>query len=558
MELSPLPVANYNQMKKKHLVIIFLFLIIGIASIKAYKHFSRNDHNIAAALVGVPVPSMVSKYPVKPNAIRNMFGINCYEWNFLNDPNNNNDASHIYQPKMEVIKSFTGVRHYMDWSKIEATEGSYTFNPTNNGGWNFDAIYQACKSAGIEVLVCLKTCPGWLVKDFPPNEQDAENVPAPYGANHSDPASYIAQARAGFQFAARYGYNTKVDPALVKVSTRQRWHGDQVNELKIGMGLIKYIECDNERDKWWKGKKAQQNGHEYAANLSAFYDGNKGKLGKGVGVKNADPSMQVVMTGLATADVKFVADMIDWCKQNRGYKPDGSIDLCFDVINYHFAPNDHKSHVNGQATRGIAPELSEAGEVADGFVSLANSLKQHPPVWITETCYDINPGSPQRAGAIAGKSAEEVQGDWLLRAALLYNRHGIKRAFYYQLFDDNTSAIQYSTSGLADEKTLERRPAADYALQVTKLMGNYEYKATISQDPLVDVYQQGSKKMYVLLIPDEKGRTGNYTLDLGTAKNVIIHPLKIGATSMESVKQPTTNGKFNMPVTETPIFVEAE
>jgi len=557
MALYALPTVNKKTMNKKHIVIVLVFLLVGIAAIQAFKFLSKNP-DITTAVSGNPVPSMVSKYPVKPNAIRNMFGINCYEWNFLNDPNNNNDVTHIYQPKMDLIKTFTGVRHYMDWSKIEANEGQYTFNPTNNGGWNFDAIYQACKASGIEVLVCLKTCPEWLVKTYPPGEQDAENVPAPYGLSHNDPASYIAQAKAGFQFAARYGYNTKVDPALVKVSTHERWHGDQVNQLKIGMGLIKYIECDNERDKWWKGKKAQQNGTEYAANLSAFYDGDKGKLGKGVGVKNADPNMQVVMTGLATANVKFVADMVEWCKKNRGYKADGSINLCFDVINYHFAPNDHKSHMNGQAERGIAPELSEAGEVADGFVALASSLKQHPPVWITETCYDINQGSPQRAIPIGNKTAVETQGDWLLRAVLLYNRHGIKRAFYYQLFDDNTSAIQYSTSGLAEDKTLERRPAADYALQVTKLMGDYEYKATINQDPLVDVYQSGNKKMYVLLIPDEKGRTGEYTLDFGTAKNIIVHSLKTGATSMEATKEPTTNGKFTMIASETPIFVEAE
>ncbi|EHQ25699.1 alpha-amylase family protein [Mucilaginibacter paludis] len=535
----------------KKFLSVLLFIVLAGAAIKTLTGCISSPSHTTVDQAG--------KYPVKPNAIKNMFGINCYEWNFLNNPFNINDVSHIYDPKMDVIKSFTGVRHYMDWSKIEATQGNYTFNPTHDGGWNFDAIYEGCKKNGIEVLVCLKTCPQWLVNTYPPGERDNENVPAPYSLSHSDPASYILQAKAGFQFAARYGYNKKVDPALVKVDSKPRWTGDQVNQPQIGMGLVKYIECDNERDKWWKGKRAQQNGSEYAANLSAFYDGDKGKLGKGVGVKNADPNMQVVMTGLASANVQFVKDMVEWCKKNRGYKPDGSIDLCFDVINYHFAPNDHKEHANGQATRGIAPELSEAGETADGFVSLSNSLKQHPPVWITETCYDINPGSPQRAIAIGNeRTAVETQGDWLLRAALLYNRHGIKRAFYYQLFDDNGSAVQYSTSGLADGKTLERRPAADYALQVTKLMGNYEYKATISQDPLVDVYQLGDKKMFVLMIPDEKGRTGHFMLDLGKAKTALVHNLQIGKSTMGSTPEATTNGKFDMYVTETPIFVEVQ
>lgn len=499
----------------------------------------------------------IPQHSVAPNALKNMFGINAYEWNFLQDPNNLNDPMHIYEPKMNLIKCFSGVRHYLDWEKIEPTEGSYTFNPAHSGGWNYDAIYERCKQDNIEVLVCLKNCPDWIYKTYPANQQGGENVPAPYGLNREDPASYIAQARAGFQVAARYGSNKNVNPALVTVNSKPRWTADVVNEVKIGMGVVKYIECDNERDKWWRGKQAQQNGREYAANLSAFYDGDKGKLGKNVGVKTADPSIQVVMTGLANPDPKFVQDMITWCKEHRGYKPDGSINLCFDVINYHIYPNDNKQHADHQATRGVAPELTEAGQVANSFVNLANSLPQHPEVWITESGYDINPQSPQRAIAIGNRTALETQGDWMLRTALLYNRHGIKRTFFYQLFDDNTSAVQYSTSGFADDKTLARRPAADYFLQTTKLMGNYQYKATLNQDPLVDVYQLGNKKMYILMIPDEKGRTGSYTLNLGIAKTVIIHTLKVGAALMDAAKEPTTNGQCNMPVTETPVFVEA-
>lgn len=513
------------------------------------------------ALITVLIQSFSSVqqhvHRVSPNALKNMFGINSYEWNFLQNPHNLNDASHIYEPKMELIKCFSGVRHYLDWSKIEPTQGSYTFNPANNGGWNYDALYQRCKQDNIEVLTCLKNCPDWLSNTYPADQRDGENVPAPYGLNREAPASYILQAKAAFQFAARYGYNQHVSPALVKVNTKPRWTADPVNEAKIGMGLVKYIECDNERDKWWKGKKAQQTAREYAANLSAFYDGDKGRLGKNVGVKTADPSMQVVMCGLASADARYVQDMIAWCKQNRGYKADGSVNLCFDVINYHYYPNDSKQHFNGRATRGIAPELSEAAKVADDFVNLSNNTPKHPEVWVTETGYDINPQSPQRAMAIGNKPATVTQADWLLRSALLFNRHGIKRVFYYQLFDDNNSATQYATSGLADGATLKRRPAADYILQATKLMGNYTYKATLSNDPLVDVYQLGQKKMYILLIPDETGRTANCQLSLGNAKTALIHSLKIGTDAMDTQTIKTNNGKLTIKVTETPIFVEA-
>ena len=297
--------------------------------------------------------------------------------------------------------------------------------------------------------------------------------PAPYSLNRNDPASYILQAKAAFQLAARYGSNTKVPATLLSVDPKPRWTNDPPNTIKIGLNVLKYIECDNERDKWWLGPQAQQTAEEYAANMSAFYDGNKGKLGKNAGVKTADPNMLVVMGGLSTASVQYVKDMIAWCKKNRGYRKDGSIDLCFDVINYHLYANDGTITSRKAATTGVAPELSEIARIANGFVALAASLKNHPPVWVTENGYDINQGSIQRAIPVGGKSALLTQGDWIIRSALLYMRCGINRLFFYQLFDDTPNGQgTYQTSGLANDD-LTRRPAADYIVQVKSHDGKF-------------------------------------------------------------------------------------
>ena len=501
--------------------------------------------------------------PAKPNAfdgnkipLKNMFGINGYEWNFSEDPGAPNDRNHIYEANMALIKSFSAVRHYLNWNKLENTEGNYTYGPTNSGSWNYDVIYTRCKQDSLVVVADLKNLPVWMMNTYPANERDDENVPAPYGANRSLPASYVVQARTAFQFAARYGSNFNIDPALVKVDTRPRWTNDAVNTVKIGLGLIKYIECGNEPDRWWKGDKATQSPEEYAANLSAFYDGHKGALGKNAGVKNADPKMIVVMGGLATADVKYVQRIIDWCKSHRGLKPDGSVNLCFDVINYHLYANNGSVFTHTKSTTGVAPELSMSGSVADGFVKLANSLKNKPEVWVTETGYDINQQSYQHAPPIGEKSALMTQADWILRSSLLYARHGVKRLFFYQLFDatpDNPE--QYSTSGLAESP--KRRPAADYILQTGKLMGNYVYKGTINADPLVDKYQLGKKIIYVLTVPDQKDRTAFYTLDLGHAGAANVYTLKPGADDMDTEHVPTDNGKLKVQVSETPVFVQA-
>ncbi|MDO3644117.1 hypothetical protein [Mucilaginibacter sp. L3T2-6] len=487
--------------------------------------------------------------------LKNMFGINAYEWNFLENPGSPNDRKHIYEDNMKLVDVFSSVRHYLNWNRLETTKRNYTFNPTDNGGWNEDIIYQRCKQDGILVLADLKNIPEWLQNTYPASSRDNDNAPTPYGQSLNDPASYTDQAAMAFQLAARYGYNKNIDKNLVKVDGRKRYPGDIPNKPVIGMGVLKYVECGNERDKWWGGDETHQTPEQYAANLSAFYDGNMGKLGPGVGVKAADPNMQVVMGGLATADYHVVQKIINWCKTNRGLKKDGSINLCFDVLNFHLYSNNGDVRVQKKPTTGIAPELSVSAAVAKEFVNLANSLPQKPEVWVTETGYDINPESYQRAESIGSKTVLASQADWILRTSLLYIRYGIKRVFYYQLFDDHPGGkTQYATSGLAEG--IKRRPAADYILQTTRLMGNYNYIKTLSSDPLVDEYKLADKTMYVLTIPDETGRKANYTLDLGNAEKAIIHTLKIGADIMSSREVNAVNGKIQVEVTETPVFVE--
>ncbi|RZL57767.1 MAG: hypothetical protein EOO93_17450 [Pedobacter sp.] len=461
---------------------------------------------------------------------------------------------------MDLIKTFTSVRHYIDWDQLEATEGNYAFNPTHKGGWNYDAIYERCKSEGIFILPCLKNTPDWIYNTFTLGGVDTDNLPLVAGSDRALPKSYIAMAKIGFQLASRYGANKNVDTSLVKVNTKERWASDGHNEKKIGLNLIKYIECNNEPDKWWKGKRAQFSPAEYAASLSAFYDGHKGTLGKGVGVKVADPSIKVVLGGLAKPDVQYVKDIVEWCKKNRGYHKDGSVNLCFDVINFHMYSNQNPGGVLKYVSkkRGSAPELTKMGEIADSFINYATLLGKQIEVWSTELGYSLDPNSLQKSIAIGDKSPALTEGDWILRSSFLYARHGLDKIFFYQLFDaDDTQAgaNTFSKSGLSDGK--KRRPAADYLLQTNKLIGEYSYVETLNSDPIVDVYSLGNKKMHVLYIPDEVGRTEEFELNLKGAKKAKIYMLKVEANEMESKIVKVENGVLKLNITETPVFVEA-
>jgi endoglucanase len=512
------------------------------------------SYTLPTPVAAVPAATLAAQKQIK---FSQSLGVNAFEWD-LEAPNN---PSQVDPTRLAAVKNFTGIRHYLDWEKLESTQGHYTFNPTPSGGWDFDNMYKRLKQEGIEVLACIKTLPSWMLATYPAGDQDSENVPVAYGRDFTQPTSYIEQARRAFQFAARYGSNTAVNPALLSgVVTGVVYANDPsagIRTREIGLNLIKYVECDNERDKWWKGRKAYQTPAEYAANLSAFYDGHKNTMGAGVGVKNADPTMQVVMGGLAAPTPDYVRGMVDWCRQYRGYKADGSVNLCWDVINYHQYSNDAGTSQGGNATRGAAPEVSDAGSVAKAFVQMAHQIAANMPVWITETGYDTNQGSPLKAIAIGSRSVQETQADWILRTALSYARWGVERVFMYQLYDDNpTSSSQFGTMGLVNaDKT--PRLAAQYLSQANKLLGTYTYKETLNSDPIVDRYELNGQSAYMLVVPDEHGRTAQYALNLGSATYADVYHPAAGSQTMTVQRVALQNGQLTLPVTETPVFVLA-
>ncbi len=269
--------------------------------------------------------------------------------------------------------------------------------------------------------------------------------------------------------------------------------------------------------------------------------------------------MKVVIGGLAAASigVDYIKGMIDWCKQYRGYKPDGTVNLCWDVLNYHLYSDNSSSSQSWTSGRGAAPEVSAAGEIAREYLKLAHEQSYDMPVWITETGYDFNQGSPLKAIPIGNKSVLQTQADWILRTSLFYARNKIEKVFFYQTYDYYPDLpIQFGSSGLLNQN-FTRKPAADFLFQTKKLLGEYTYKQTLNNDPVVDRYELNGKSAFVLLVPDEVGRTAQYTLDLGTAGSAKVYTPKAGNDAADVQTMNTVGGKLTLTVTETPIFVIA-
>src|SRR5438067_4732842 len=113
----------------------YLTLILAITSF--FGNCSAEKNKNANTPFGTRDSVKISKLTLNDNApipnaipLKNMFGINAYEWNFLQDPAKLNQHHTIYEDNMAIIKSFSAVRHYMNWNKLENTKGNYTYSPT--------------------------------------------------------------------------------------------------------------------------------------------------------------------------------------------------------------------------------------------------------------------------------------------------------------------------------------------------------------------------------------------------------------------------------------------
>ena len=492
-----------------------------------------------------------SKSIIKPSLpLKNMTGVNGFEWDILTS-----DGGGINQKSLQMAQAFSGFRHYLDWQKLENTEGLYTYSPCYSGSWDLDTLYKTLKKSNIEVLACIKTIPSWMQATYPVNSRNNENVPLKYGKDLTLPISYIEQAKLGFQYAARYGSNTSVSGSLLSVDKTPAYPNAPINTVKIGLNLVKYIECENERDKWWKGRSAYQTGREYAANLSAFYDGHLNTMGAGVGVKNADPNMKVVMAGTALATTDYVRGMVDWCAEKRGYLPNGTINYCWDIINYHsYCDNANSTQYAGTATAGAAPESTDFESMIGDFIKTSSIYVNNMPLWLTETGYDINSNlSTQFAPPVGSKTALQTQADWILRTALISARSGISRLFFYEMVDDNTVGGQFGSSGLVT--TSARRPSAQFLFQLNQNFGNFIYKETINHRPEVDRYEYNNQSVFVVWNPTQTGASTTYTLQTGAIDSAkIFTPNDVAETMKVSLLQNSATS-LSLTATETPIFV---
>ena len=312
-----------------------------------------------------------------------------------------------------------------------------------------DDMLTKAKSFGINTLLCIHQTPEWF---RPSGRDDGANdlKPIKPGTFKDSPASYKDYAAFLFQIAARYG-RVKHPDNVLRVDTTARWSGDIKNVKKSGLDLLTFFEIWNEPDKFWKIGTPEAEAYflpeETAALMSAAYDGHEGRLGAGVGIKAADPSMLVVMPGLTDYDLDYVAKMETWFKANRTDKK-----WPCDILNFHHYSN--RGNKKGQhpaqwvADGACLPVYDAEFDTVKTVVDYAADMGKK--CWITEFGADKRSPSNMTAKGVAPETNEAFQSRVIIEAVKAYKSAGVDAVFVFNACDENsgTDGGQYESSGI--------------------------------------------------------------------------------------------------------------
>jgi hypothetical protein len=344
---------------------------------------------------------------------------------------------------MENLTGIVGAfREYSDWDWSEHGGPDLNeFQPTGDVDFFTDSFYGNLTARGILGHHCVQKSPSWLHNGtsadmaWKPLTLDQLAIP-----NAAMNASYYGVIAAHvYQLAARYG-KTPVPLANLRLAPGQ--------PQATALGTMTGVEVFNEVDGTWNGgRNGYFASYEYAAMLSAAYDGHEGSLGPLMGAKQADPGFPVVHSGLAGLDLapEYFEGVRQWA---LAYRADGKFPA--DALNVHSYCRDPTG------THGVAPENCTVEADLARICLWRDTYAPTLPLYFSEWGYDTV-GGPSVAPPVGAFSQQEVQAMWLIRSLLLIARVTsplsggpcVSRSHMYMLADvESTSGGVFATSGL--------------------------------------------------------------------------------------------------------------
>ncbi|WP_040196365.1 hypothetical protein [Candidatus Soleaferrea massiliensis] len=430
-----------------------------------------------------------------------------------------------------ALAALGNVREYYNWSWMTGKDGAHSFNSIVNK----DRYYQTLQSMGVSVIPCMQmTCPAFQLEgeDF---SKIKNTIPIADGADTLDPSSYALHSNAMYNFAARYGSNPDVDQATLNVAD---------GDVQVGLGYLNTVESWNEQDKTWETKDSYFHPYEYAAMLSADYDGDEGRIQNG-GVKTADENFKLAMGGLAGGSkaTRYLSLMKNWFDHNRS---DGQ--FACDVINYHDYITDEE-----------APERSNFREHARDIVEWTEQNAPGREVWLSE--FDVIASDKQISGVDNhdNEAYAEARAQRLLRAFLVGEREGLDRMSMFMLRDE-WSGVYYNSGLTTGKGDWDKKTSWYYVSAATETLQNADLvDVQESDDVYVYTYRDrsSSETIYAVWSPTADGSTvPDYQLSVGEHHKATLVTPAYGVKEGEKQFLPITSGTVSLDVTETPVFLK--
>jgi hypothetical protein len=395
--------------------------------------------------------------------------------------------------------------------------------------------------------------------------------------------TWDSTARIIYPYAARRGRDTSATKYLPYPG----------NNDSLGLNLAEWGEVMNEPNPWWD-RPNYLNGARLGPAWSKIYDNHK-TYSTFLGMRNADTSMKLSASGLATAtaDLNRSADV--WSKKNRGNRPKeivptqptywrakyfGWVDNPYDIIQFHdYSYTGGINQFTNNVEGGLPIELGISLQALDEFVWFRNKYAPWALVDIGEWGYDLNQSSPMNAPPIGPYTKEQTNGYWSIRYMLVGNVHGADRSQYYRLSQDvegdSTNATQFSTMSLIrymndDTTNVVLRMTGRHFGQLSEF-GDYVYDSTLREDSIYSYrFTDGTHYMYCAWTVENPTNVGSwhsvkptfamralsYTFPIANGTPVTVRGLQDNGIVMSSSSTTAGISGFTTAVDSKPVFIQ--
>ena len=496
--------------------------------------------------------------PPAPTGTRNLSFDKFLGTNVLGD-----DPASVCEPIVGNIR----VYQWLKWLQKDVSNVN-TNAPLSDVKWAFspcaigvdlDANYKAFSEVGLTYVTLFESAMYLTGNDKTKLNAVAFNMKD--GRNGLDDLHrWTYRAHMAYQFTARYGHN-KVPINTLKVESN--------NEPKTGLGYVSVYEGPNEADRWWIGRdKADLTPEEFAAMMSAEYDGHMGTLseaGLKFGARTADPNIQVSMGGIAFVDfgelistgkLDWFDRLFTWFEENRNNPNYETYPL--EIVNFHDYPNTHRQQRN-LAGRGLYPEGYQWREKHEAFREYLDRRvpSKRLELWNTEFGYDISQDSPQRIEPFGGFNSEQASGFLTVRCFIeMFGVADLATHFYLRDNGENAGGIFASSALTVKPSGYRKRQGYFYFATAKDALKDCVFDSVVERNGNVHVYKLRNtitgKAAYTLHSPTVEGKTSNYNLSLeGNSAEVV----KLQDNSLKGNRSTQAGSSINVQVSEMPTFV---